>query len=259
VLNGDEIEERSPAANPVNMPGYGWTSAKSCATQECESCNTAAQERSKAIPLALLHKRLGHFDCEMLRKMVQNKAIDFQLSDTVACNCDICRATKVHRTPVPKQREEEAAETKPFERVWTDVKGKLLKDWWGNQYMVTFTDEVTRWTCVYFCQKKSQVKERFQEFLKFVEGQGYKVKVLCSDGGGEYTASEHAQIASAFEKLCEDANIRQKITSPDTSAQNGISERLNRKLIEHAKAEVSPSSFNEQGIWLRQLAIGFFS
>jgi hypothetical protein len=138
----------------------------------------------------------------MLRKMVQNKAIDFQLSDTVACDCDICRATKVHRTPVPKQREEEAAETKPFERVWTDVKGKLLKDWWGNQYMVTFTDEVTRWTCVYFCQKKSQVKERFQEFLKFVEGQGYKVKVLCSDGGGEYTASEHAQIASAFEKLC---------------------------------------------------------
>ena len=30
----------------------------------------------------------------------------------------------------------------------------------------------------------------------------------------------------------------QKITSPDTSAQNGIPERLNRTLIEHAKAEV---------------------
>ena len=40
---------------------------------------------------------------------------------------------------------------------------------------------------------------------------------------------------SDFQRVCVAEGITQELTSPDTSAQNGISERLNRTLIEHAK------------------------
>jgi hypothetical protein len=149
-------------------------------------------------------------------------------------SCDVCKANKLTKGAVPKQREEDAAQRKPFERVLTDVKGKLIKDFWGNEYMVTFTCEVTRWTCVYFCQRKSQVKDRFQEFLAWVKRQGYVVQMLNSDGGGEYSANETAKVLSEFQRICVEHGITHNMTSPDTSSQNGISERLNRTLVEHA-------------------------
>jgi len=167
--------------------------------------------------------------------MVKNRSIDVGLSDRKHDNCDVCKANKLTRTSVPAERESFTTVVRPFERVWTDLKGKLLKDFWGNEYLVTFTCEVTRWTCVYFCQKKSQVKEKFLEFLNWVKCQGHVVRELNSDGGGEYTGNENAKVLSDFQRICLDNGIVQRFTSPDTSAQNGISERLNRTLVEHAR------------------------
>ena len=59
--------------------------------------------------------------------------------------------------------------------------------------------------------------------------------MLNSDGGGEYTANENAKVLSEFQRICQEEHIEHKLTSPDTSAQNGVSERLNRTLVEHAK------------------------
>ena len=86
-----------------------------------------------------------------------------------------------------------------------------------------------------FCQKKSQVKDRFLEFLSWVKCQGHVVRELNSDGGGEYTGNENAKVLSDFQRICVDNGIVQRFTSPDTSAQNGVSERLNRTLVEHAR------------------------
>jgi len=198
-------------------------------------CCGAVKDRAKFVSLDLLHRRLAHFDAKMIDNMVSQNSVDVRLIDHRAPTCDACRANKITRGATPDQREQEAAKRKPFERVWTDVKGKLLKDFWGNEYMVTFTCEVTRWTCVYFCQKKSQVADRFREFLAWVKRQGHAVNMLNSDGGGEYTANENAKVLSEFQRICQEERIEHKLTSPDTSAQNGVSERLNRTLVEHAK------------------------
>ena len=66
--------------------------------------------------------------------------------------------------------------------------------------MVTFTCELTRWSMVYFCKQKSQVKDRFKEYLEWVKRRGYVVKRLQSDGGGEYAANENARVLSDFQK-----------------------------------------------------------
>ena len=133
-----------------------------------------------------------------------------------------------------RQREQSRPAPKPFERVCTDVKGQLTPDFWGNVYMVTFTCELTRWSMVYFCKQKSQVKDRFKEYLETVKRMGYVVKLLQSDGGGEYAANENAQVLSDFQKICLAERIEHHLTAPHTPAQNGVSERLNRTLVEHA-------------------------
>ena len=124
--------------NPAN------DAVKVCGGKACFTCYSGSRVKESNVPLQLLHRRLGHFDSRTIEKMVDHRAIDVTLSDRKMCECAVCKAVKATRRSVPKQREYERAELKPWERVWTDVKGKVCQDFWGNQYLVTFTDELTR-------------------------------------------------------------------------------------------------------------------
>jgi len=237
--NGAIVDEAVDVLNSVEdgRQMFSPDSYVPCCNHVCASCNAAIKyAKEQAVPLSLLHERFGHFNTDTLEKMVKNKAIDIVLSDHKVCTCEVCRANKLTRRHVADSREAESTVEKPFQRVFSDVKGKVISDFWGNQYIVTFTCELTRWTCVYFCKQKSQVKDRLQEFLQWVRLQGHAVSEINTDGGGEYTASENATMMSEFQRICETNNIRQRFTSPDTPAQNGIAERLNRTLVEHAAA-----------------------
>lgn len=54
-------------------------------------------------------------------------------------------------------------------------------------YVLTFIDDYSRFTCVYFLIHKSEVFDRFQDFKTRVEKQSGKVvKILHTDNGREY-------------------------------------------------------------------------
>ena len=57
----------------------------------------------------------------------------------------------------------------------------------------------------------------------------FMIRRLRSDGGGEYENN----ILSDF---CKSKAIKQEFTTPDTPQQNGVSERLNRTVVEMARA-----------------------
>ena len=242
-------EVSAAAESEVDKSAEQLVLLETCKCVECEWCNAAVKEKVKTISSDLLHRRFMHMSHTTLRQMVKNKSLDFVLTDFKEHECDICKANKVTKGTVPDSREEDKAdEMKPFSHVTSDVKGKMLPDFFGNQYLVTFTCELTRWTNVYFCKNKSQVKDKFKEYLLWVERQGNKVKVLTTDGGGEYTANENAQILSEFQKICADKlnNIEHRMTSPNTAAQNGISERLNRTLITAAKSILHDAALSRE-------------
>ena len=56
---------------------------------------------------------------------------------------------------------------------------------------------------------------------------GKKLKTFRTDNGGEYTSKK-------FEEFLQSEGIRQEYTIPKTSEQNGVTERLNRTLVESA-------------------------
>ena len=111
--------------------------------------------------------------------------------------------------------------------------------------MLTFTDDYTRYITFCFITNKAEVMSMFKEYVNMVENRtGLQVKKLSifqekenavlklrSDNGGEYNSHEFAQ-------FCKDRRISYEFTCPYTPEQNGVSERLNRTLIETARSMI---------------------
>lgn len=79
--------------------------------------------------------------------------------------------------------------------------------------------------CIYLIKRKSDVLEVFKKFKVMVEKQcGESVKVIRTDGGGEYVSGE-------FNKFCENEGLIHEVTPPYTPQHNGTAERKNRTLL----------------------------
>ena len=62
----------------------------------------------------------------------------------------------------------------------------------------------------------------------------WKLKVLRSDNGGEYTSGE-------FVEYLRSEGIRHELTVPKSPQQNGVAERLNRTLVEMTRFRLAGS------------------
>eukprot|EP00253_Pinus_taeda_P036710 PITA_36710 len=79
-----------------------------------------------------------------------------------------------------------------LELVHSDVFGPVKVPSLGKSvYYVSFIDDFSRNTWIYFLKKKSEVFDRFKEFKALVENQTEKkIKVLRTDTGGEFCSKE---------------------------------------------------------------------
>jgi transposase InsO family protein len=88
----------------------------------------------------------------------------------------------------------------------------------GYLYLITFTDDLSRYGYIYLMKHKSEIFEKFKEFQKEVENhRGKKIKFLQLDHGGEYLRHE-------FSKHLSDCGIVSQLTPPRTPQRNGVSE-----------------------------------
>ena len=91
----------------------------------------------------------------------------------------------------------------------------------GVSYYVTFIDEFSKKTWIFFMKTKDEVSSRFQEFRAQVENQTRKKsKVLRSDNGGEYTSND-------FKDFCKEARIKRELIVSYNPQQNGVAKRKN--------------------------------
>jgi hypothetical protein len=86
--------------------------------------------------------------------------------------------------------------------VHSDVFGPVSVPSLGKSvYYVSFIDDFSRNTWIYFLRKKSEVFDRFKEFKALVENQTEKrIKVLRTDNGGDFCGNE-------FEEFCKKCGI----------------------------------------------------
>jgi transposase InsO family protein len=78
---------------------------------------------------------------------------------------------------------------------------------------------------------KSEALSTFKDYETELKHQtpGAKIKKLRSDRGGEYLSME-------FNRYLKDQGIKRQLTVHHLPQQNGVAERLNRTLVEHAQA-----------------------
>jgi transposase InsO family protein len=99
-------------------------------------------------------------------------------------------------------------------------------------YYVSFIDDFSRNTWIYFLRKKSEVFDKFKEFKALVENQTKKIiKVSRIDNGAE------------FYKKC---GIARQKTTPYTPQQNGVAERMNMTLMEKARSMISGAKLGHE-------------
>jgi hypothetical protein len=143
----------------------------------------------------LWHQILGHIREKGLQKLhgkcmvedISNFYLDFDISE----HCVYGKHNRL-RFPSSATRVEGI-----LYLVHSDVFGPMSVPSLGKYvYYVSFIDDLSRNTHIYFLMKKYEVFDRFKEFKALVENQIEKrIKVLLMDNGGEFYGNE-------FEELC---------------------------------------------------------
>lgn len=181
----------------------------------------------------LWHRRYGHLSEKNLELIAKkNMVTGFDkcaVKDSREMFCEPCIEAKQTRKPFVSCSEKRA--TRVLELIHTDVCGPVTPvghD--GSRYYVSFIDDWSRFIIVYTIRSKDQVYECFKLYEAMVTAKfGRKIARVRSDNGGEYRNEQ-------FEKFCEQKGIQMECTVPYSPEQNGVSERMNRTLVEKARA-----------------------
>ena len=119
------------------------------------------------------------------------------------------------------------------------------------KYFVTFIDDFSRYTWVYFLRSKSEVFAIFRQFATYVETQfSTPIKILRSDSGGEYMSSE-------FHEFLHHKGIVSQRSCPYTPQQNGVAERKNRHLLDVVRTLLLDSSVPAH-FWVEALSTAVY-
>lgn len=190
-------------------------------------------ENAQAMPAVvendtfLWHQRMGHLNFTDMDK-VPNCTTGVKLSPLKEnTTCISCIEAKQSRQSFPS---EGSRATELLEVIHSDVCGPMqTASLGGARYFVTFTDDFSRKVYVFTIKSKAEVFDKFIEYKNRVENElNKKIKKLRTDNGREY-------VNKNFDCYLKKFGILHQTTNPYTPEQNGLSERMNRTLIERSK------------------------
>lgn len=166
------------------------------------------------------HQRLAHLHSSQIHRL--------QLPTTTTSPCRICSLAKQPRQPIPKQRQHLTNQV--LQLIHTDVCGPLKADLLGNRYFLTFLDDFSRWSRVVPMKDRTQVSTEFEKLaLQAMNHHKTKIQAIRCDNGTEFTST-------TFKTFCHTNGITIEYTTPYTKQSNGAAERLNRTIVEKARA-----------------------
>jgi hypothetical protein len=188
------------------------------------------------------HRRLGHLHIDAILDMTKKGMVRgmeiIGTSSHTPNPCEACLKGKQTRAEIQKSTESRAAET--LGRIFSDVCGPLPTcSHRGFSYFVTWIDDASCKVFVAGMREKSEVFSHLKAFVTRAElGTGMSLKILRSDGGGEYTA--HAVQTYLSEK-----GVQHEVTTPDTPQHNGVAERMNRTLLDKVRSMLQDAALPE--------------
>lgn len=240
-----------------------------CVPVLCENFSNVARDVSYNI----IHQRLGHI-CDSRIKYMVNKNLVDGLKVAASDNIDFCEACvkgkMVKKTFKPLGY---IRSSRKLQLIHSDLCGPMnTLSHSGKKYFLTFTDDFTRYSHVYFLSHKDQVFEKFKDYFNEVTNDSgliieklnfyttsndvhdnstsLNVAAIRTDNGGEYLSSD-------FLKYLQNKGIKHELIVPYCSEQNGVSERLNRTLMESARSMLNHANLPKI-FWAEAVATAVF-
>ena len=135
--------------------------------------------------------------------------------------CDVCqrRGPPVRKEPlIPLEVKE------PFYQIGIDVKGPLTRASTGNRYIIVAMDYFTKWP-----EARAVENMKAETIAKFIFEE-----IICRHGVPQIMISDRGTsfVNKIVDKLCEDFQLKHRLTSPYRPQTNGMVERFNRTLGE---------------------------
>lgn len=193
--------------------------------QIVKSCSEIALNASIPCDIQLWHRRMGHLNATYLKQLRQT-AVGINFGQDLLYKCEVCVAGKLVQKPFKPNNKRAAG---VLELVHSDVCQVEEPSIGKAKYFVTFLDDHTRKTFVYFLKHKDEVPDVTVKFIKFAEKQtGQKIKRFRTDNGREYLNN---RLKSALEEL----GVKHETSIAYQPQQNGRAERVNRTLLEKAR------------------------
>lgn len=186
------------------------------------------------------HSRLGHMSQKNMDVLVREGYLTKKDIQTLSF-CENCVFGKAHKLSFPKGKH---TSKETLEYIHSDLWGSpsVTPSLAGCQYFITFIDDYSRKVWIFFLKTKDGAFQRFKEWKASVENQTKKsIKCLRTDNGLEYCNSQ-------FDTLCKEAGIKRHKTCTYTPQQNGVSERMNRTIMEKVRCMLSESGMEER-LW----------
>lgn len=199
------------------------------------------------------HRRFGHLNFKDLKLMKNGLVEGFDCKNHLNKSdydlCEVCCEGKQSRIPFSKQghRASEILET-----IHGDLCGPMeVTSLGGSRYFMILEDDYTRMCFGYFLKNKVEAFETFKEFKSYVENQkGKKIKTFRSDQGTEFN---NKQFNSYYKKH----GILHQQTNRYTPQQNGMSERMNRTVVEKARCLLYDAKLNKS-FWAEAVATAIY-
>lgn len=189
------------------------------------------------------HRKMGHLGMTNLKKlayMVDGVVLTEAESRYIEDVCEVCVKAKQTRTSFKNDRRK--AE-RPLEIVHTDVCGPIEPSTWdGSKYFITLIDEYTHFCMVYLMKNKFEVSDIIKNYVREVEAKfNSRVHKIRCDNGGEF-------VNSKLQEWFKQHGIVADLTVPYTPQLNGTAERLNRTLLERARALIADQN-TSKSLW----------
>lgn len=186
----------------------------------------------------LWHSRLGHMSVSNMNVLIKEKYIHLKEMDKLEF-CESCVLGKSHKQSFPTAKHTTNA---ILDYVHSDLWGSpsTPESLGGCKYFVSFIDDFSKKVWVYFLRTKDEAFEKFKDWKEAVENQtGKRIKCLRTDNGLEFCNTK-------FDELCRKSGLRRHRTCTYTPQQNGVSERMNRTIMDKVRSMLSETGLGQE-------------
>jgi transposase InsO family protein len=209
----------------------GWVKDRNALVVRSSGKNHESVRIVNEIDWKQLHRRFGHPGRKRMRTLIRKMGYVWDKNEYKEAlkKCEVCIQAKSvkdqNRKPVPRA-------SRPLKRVYMDFWGPYIHESnsEGLKYYLSLTDDHTRFSWVYLTKDRTTetVKKILEEWL--VKSEREKELSLLS------LRTDNAKEFQALKPWARGKGIKIEFIESYTPPQNGVAERLNRLLLETARA-----------------------